>query len=166
MRKPKLDEKDKRILKVLQNQGKITNIQLSKKVKLSPAPCLERVKKLEHHKFIKGYHAELDNYKLGLEFIAYINISLTSQKADVMKKFITQINKITEVAECYQMSGDYDYLLRVITKNTDAFTELVNAKLSKIDEIGRMQTQLVLKEHKRSHELPLDQVERLRGKRK
>lgn len=151
----KLDPIDFKILRILQEKGKITNIDLSKLVGLSPAPTLERVKKLEKSGLIKGYYAEVEAAELGLGFTALIQVSLTRQVENAIHNFITDVKTIEEIVECYQLTGDYDYLLKVMVKDIPAFEQLISQKLSKIEEIGQMQTMVVLSTIKDSKVLPL-----------
>ena len=113
----KLDELDLKILKRLQENGKITNLQLSKDIGLSPAPTLERVKKLENNGFIQSYHALVEESKLDLGLSAFMQISLIRQRDNAITNFISQINKIDEVLECYNVTGQADYLLKIIVKD-------------------------------------------------
>lgn len=150
-----LDQIDLKILEILQEKGKITNIQLSQEIGLSAAPTLERVKKLEQSGIIQSYHAKIDRSKIGLGFTALIHVSLTRQKDNAIRNFITQINKIPEITECLQVTGNFDYQLRVVVKDIPAFEKLVGEKLSRIEEIGQMQTMVVLSEIKNASILPL-----------
>lgn len=151
----KLDPIDFRILKTLQLKGKITNIELSRAVGLSPAPTLERVKKLEKSGLIQNYHAEVDADQLGLGFGALIQVSLTRQVNNAMQNFLNAISNIDEIVECYQLTGDYDYQLRILVQDIPAFEKLISEKLSKIEEIGNMRTMVVLSKVKDSKVLPI-----------
>jgi len=151
-----IDGIDLKILKILQERGKISNIQLSQEVGLSPAPTLERVKKLETSGLIKSYHAVINANKLGLGFSALIQISLTRQINNAIKNFTKAIGEIPEVTQCLQVTGNFDYQLLVIVKDIPAFERLIADKLSKIEEIGQMQTMVVLSTIKDSKILPID----------
>jgi Lrp/AsnC family leucine-responsive transcriptional regulator len=151
-----IDSLDLKILKILQEKGKISNIQLSQEIGLSPAPTLERVKKLETSGMIKSYHAVINANKLGLGFSALIQISLTRQINNAIKNFTKAISEIPEVTQCLQVTGNFDYQLLVIVKDIPAFERLIADKLSKIEEIGQMQTMVVLSTIKDSKILPVD----------
>lgn len=151
-----LDSTDLKILHILQERGKITNIQLSQEIGLSPAPTLERVKKLEIQGLISGYCAQINAEQVGLGFSALIQVSLTRQLDNAISQFKKHINEIPEIVECYQLTGNFDYQLRVIVADIPAFEKLIAEKLSKIDEIGQMQTTVVLSKIKDSKVLPLD----------
>lgn len=152
----KLDELDLKILKRLQENGKVTNLQLSKDIGLSPAPTLERVKKLENNGFISSYHALVEESKLELGLSAYMQISLIRQRDNAINNFIEQINKIDEVMECYNVTGQADYLLKIIVKDITAFDTLVKEKLSPIEEIRNMHSMIVISKDKYSKVLPYD----------
>lgn len=155
-----LDGIDLKILKILQEKGKISNIQLSQEIGLSPAPTLERVKKLENSGMIKSYHASVNAQKLGLGFSALIQISLTRQINNAIKNFTKAIGEIPEVTQCLQVTGNFDYQLLVVVKDIPAFERLIADKLSKIEEIGQMQTMVVLSVIKDSKVLPVEYKER------
>ena len=150
-----LDKIDLKILRTLQEKGKITNILLSKEVGLSPAPTLERVKKLENANFIRSYHAVVDPSQLGLGFTALIQVSLSRQRDNAISNFKQKINDIGEIVECYQLTGDFDYQIKVMVRDIPAFESLISDKLSKIDEIGQMKTMVVLSKVKDSKILPI-----------
>lgn len=151
-----LDKTDLKILKILQENAKITNLQLSGEIGLSPAPTLERVKKLENAKLIKGYHAQLDNEAMGIGITAIIQITLTRQVENAISNFKKEISKIPEIMECYQVTGNADYVLIVMLKDIRDFEALISQKLSKMEEIGQMQTMVVLSKPKDSKTLPIN----------
>jgi len=150
----KVDVTDLKILKELQENSKITNVELSKKIGLSPAPTLGRVQKLEKSGYIESYHARVNALELGLGFTALIQVSLTRQVKNAISNFIKQIEQIDEVVECLQLTGNFDYQLKIIVKDIPAFDRLISDKLSLIEEIGQMQTLVVLSEIKKSFVLP------------
>ncbi|PKP51181.1 MAG: AsnC family transcriptional regulator [Bacteroidetes bacterium HGW-Bacteroidetes-12] len=152
----KLDEIDLKILKKLQENAKITNLQLSKDISLSPAPTLERVKKLESKGFIESYHALVNESKLNLGLCAFMQISLIRQRDNAINNFIEQIGKIDEVMECYNVTGQADYLLKIIVKDITAFDRLVKDKLSQIEEIRNMHSMIVISKDKYSKVLPYE----------
>ena len=152
----KLDKIDLKILKLLQENGKISNLQLSSEIGLSPAPTLERVKKLENVNIIKSYHASVSAGALGLGIKAYIQISLVRQIDNVMSKFNESINQIDEIVECCQVTGNFDYMLKVYVKDIPEFETLIADKLSKVEEIRQMQTMVILSQTKETKVLPVD----------
>jgi len=152
----KLDELDLKILKKLQENGKITNLQLSKDIGLSPAPTLERVKKLEGNGFIESYHALVNESKLSLGITAFMQISLIRQRDNAISNFIEQIESIDEVLECYNVTGQADYLLKIMVKDIQAFDVLVKEKLTPIEQIRNMHSMIVISKDKYSKTLPYD----------
>lgn len=151
----KLDKIDRKILEILQADAKITNAQLSKEIGLSPAPTLERVKKLETSGLIKSYHAQLDTQMLGLGVSIFILISLSSHKMNQINTFIEKINSLPEVIECHHITGSGDFLLKVLTTDIPSYQKLILDKLSQIEEIGNMQSMVVLANYKQSKVMPM-----------
>jgi Lrp/AsnC family leucine-responsive transcriptional regulator len=151
----KLDEIDYKILKLIQESGRITNLELSNQVGLSPAPTLERVKKLEKLKIIESYHAKLNKAKLKLGVSVFIQVTLSRQVENVINKFKDKVNQIPEIMECYQITGNADYLLKVMVQDIPAFEKLIANTFSKMEEIGHLQTMLIISEVKNSKVLPL-----------
>jgi Lrp/AsnC family leucine-responsive transcriptional regulator len=150
-----IDSIDKKILDVLQENGRITNLHLSNLIGLSPAPTLERVRKLEKAKILKSYHAEVDATKLGYDLSVSIQVTLARQIENAMQKFSSQIQQIDEVVECVQVTGDYDYLLRVIVKDVRGLDVLINEKISHIEVIGQLKSNVILSTIKSSKKVPL-----------
>ncbi|MCX6183083.1 MAG: Lrp/AsnC family transcriptional regulator [Bacteroidetes bacterium] len=152
----KLDKIDLKILRALQKDGRITNLQLSQDIGLSPAPTLERVKKLESSGFIASYHACVNEQKLGLGIQAFISISLTRQIDNAIAGFKSKINDIPEIMECYQITGNADYLVKIMVKDIPSFEQLISNRLSKIEEIGQMHSMVILSKIKDAKEVPLE----------
>ena len=154
-RKVKLDKIDFAILKILQGNGRITNLELSRDIELSPAPTLERVRKLEKAGFILSFHAKLNREELGIGLQALIQVSLVRQMENAMSEFVKQVNTIDEVVECHQVTGNFDYQLRVMVQDINALNELIGEKLSKIEEIGQFQSSIILSTMKEVTTLPI-----------
>jgi len=152
----KFDKIDLKILKILQENSKITNLDLSKKIGLSPAPTLERVKKLEQTEIIKSYHAKVDAAKLGLNVRTFVLVSLAWQKENALENFIKKIKEVEEITECYIITGDADFLLKIVCKDLQAYEQLLFKTLSQIDEIERLKTLMTLSDVKMSNTLPFD----------
>ncbi len=152
----KLDNIDLKILRLLQENSKITNLDLSKRIGLSPAPTLERVKKLEQSGVIQSYHAKVDGRKLGLTVSTFVLVSLAWQKDNALENFINKIQNIDEVTECYIITGDGDALLRIICADMTAYEQLLFKKLSQIEEVERLKTLMTLSKVKKSKILPFD----------
>ena len=152
----KLDATDFKILKVLQETGKISNLNLSKEIGLSPAPTLERVKKLENNGIIESYHARLNANRLDLHLEALIQVTLGRQKRDSADRFLDKMNAIPEIMEVYQVTGNFDFHLKVMARDIADFERLIREELSLIEEIGHMQTMVVLRKLKHANLLPLN----------
>jgi Lrp/AsnC family leucine-responsive transcriptional regulator len=150
----KIDKIDLKILRILQQDGRITNLQLSSYIGLSPAPTLERVKKLEKWGLIKSYHALVDENVLGIGIVAFIQVSLVRQVNNSIEKFKNEISTITEITECYQVTGESDYLIKIMVKDIQAFEKLISDRLSRIEEIGQMKTMMVLSKTKDTRLIP------------
>ncbi|MDX2188993.1 MAG: Lrp/AsnC family transcriptional regulator [Bacteroidota bacterium] len=144
----KLDTTDKKILEILQKDGNITNSQLAKDIGLSPAPTLERVKKLEQSGLIKGYHAELNTKQLGLGVTVFLMITISSHKINQINTFIEKITKLEEILEVYHITGAGDFLVKILVEDIDNYHKFLMEKLSQIEEIGNMTSMIVLANYK------------------
>lgn len=142
------DPYDIAILQEVQKNAKITIKDLSEKINLSPTPTFERLKKLEKEGYITGYHAKLDIKKLGLSLMVMCNVSLKIHQKDFIEKFQEEIIRFDEVKECYHIAGMYDYLLKIIVKDMDAYQQFVSKKLASLDNIGNVQSSFVMIELK------------------
>ncbi|WMJ72906.1 Lrp/AsnC family transcriptional regulator [Cytophagaceae bacterium ABcell3] len=150
----KLDAIDRLILEKLQQNAKITNSQLAQEIGLSPAPTLERVRKLENSGIIRSYHAELDPEKIGLGVTIFLQVSLSGHKKNQIMSFIEKIKVIQEVIECHHITGTGDFLLKVITRDMASYQSLILDKLVDIEEIGNMQSMVALSTFKDSKVMP------------
>jgi len=144
----KLDSIDKKILEILQKDGNITNAQLAKEIGLSPAPTLERVKKIEQSGLVKSYHARLDVNALGLGVTTFVLISLSSHKIGQIDQFVKKIIAIDEVIECYHITGNGDFLVKILVQDIPSYHKLILDKLTQIEEIGNMSSMIVLSGYK------------------
>lgn len=150
----KLDKIDLKILKILQKNSKITNLDLSKKIGLSPAPTLERVKKLEQNEVIQSYHAQVNPQSIGLNVKTFVLVSLAWQKERALEHFLEKINEIEEITECYIITGEADFLIKIICKDIPTYEQLLFKTLSQIEEIERLKTLMTLSTVKDSKVLP------------
>jgi len=151
----KLDEIDIKILKILQNTGRITNAKLAQQVGISPPAMLDRVKRLENSGVISGFVALLDRKKVKIGVIAFVSVSLTVHELSSLDNFRRTILKLDEVLECYQISGDSDFILKVALKSLDVYSDFVNNKLTGIEGIQNIRSTFVLDTIKNSTALPL-----------
>lgn len=155
MATPKLDKVDRKILDILQRNAKITNAQLSKEIGLSPAPTLERVKKLETSGVIDSYHAKLNTAKIGLGISTFVQIKLTGHDKESIRTFISAINKIDEVIECHHVTGSSDFVLKVIAKDIAAYQQLMLDKVNEVPVVDSLQSSVILSTFKDSKALPI-----------
>lgn len=152
----KMDLIDFRIIKILQENSKITNLELSKRIGLSPAPTLERVKKLEQSGIIQSYHAKVDSTLMGLNIKTFVLVSLAWHKPNALDSFISKVKAIPEITECYIITGDADFLLKIVCKDIATYEKLLFKTLSQIDEIERLKTLMTLSKVKKEKVLPLN----------
>ena len=143
-----LDTTDKNLLKLLQQDCKRTTKALSNELGLSVTAVYERIKKLEKHKVIDRYVALVNKEAIGRNFIAFCHVKLVQHSQDYVMKFEREVAKLQEVLECYHMSGDYDYILKVLVRDMKEFREFMVAKLTKIDHIGSTHSMFVINEVK------------------
>jgi DNA-binding Lrp family transcriptional regulator len=134
-----LDEVDRQILAELQRDGRMTNVELAKRVGLSAPPCLRRVRRLEETGVIRGYHADLDPAALGFEITFFALVGLESQKEAVLSAFEARVRGWPEVRECHMIRGGGDFLLRLVARDT-AHENALTTKLTAADEVARVQT--------------------------
>lgn len=156
MAQHKLDKIDLRILRILQENSKITNLDLSKKIGLSPAPTLERVKKLENANIIQSYHAQVSPQAIGLSVKTFVLVSLAWQKENALENFIKKVDQIDEIVECYIITGEADFLMKLVCTDIPSYEKLLFKTLSKIDEIERLKTLMTLSTVKDAKILPFD----------
>lgn len=146
---PHIDQLDYKILSILQADAKITNVQLAEKIGLSPASTLERVRKLEVQGFIKDYQAQLDPHKLALQVNIWLQIRLHHLTKENIKIFQQAIRKLPEIICCYQVIGDADFLVNILTIDMAAYQNLLINKLSSIVPIQSIRTMIVLSTDKK-----------------
>ena len=139
-----LDEIDKKILNILQEEGRITNARLAQKVGISPSPTLERVKKLEQAGFIRQYVALVAPEKIDRGTLALVHVSLAVHQLGSLDHFVKSIQALPEVLECYHISGEEDFLLKVAVAGIEAYREFVVNKLTGIGGISKIRTSFVL----------------------
>lgn len=150
----RLDKIDLKILQILQDSSKITNLDLSKQIGLSPAPTLERVKKLEQAKVIESYHAQVNPQAIGLNVKTFVLVSLAWQKENALNHFLEKIKEIEEITECYIITGEADFLIKIVCKDIPTYEQLLFKTLSQIEEIERLKTLMTLSTVKNSKVLP------------
>ena len=142
------DEIDKKLLEFLQQDSKQTNKELSNKLNLSVTAVYERIKKLEREGVISKYVALIKKEKVEKAFVAFCHIKLVKHSQDYVMKFEKEVANLNEVLECYHISGDYDYLLKVLVEDMEAFREFMVNRLTKINHIGSTHSMFVINEVK------------------
>lgn len=151
-----LDKIDYQILKILQESGRITNLQLSNDIGLSPAPTLERVRKLENSGYIKSYHALVDEELLGLGIKTFIQIQLDFHENNTIQVFLSEVKAIKEITECHHVTGQADFLLKVYVKDMKAYERLIMDKISRISVVKTFQTMMIMSTNKKEPAIPLE----------
>ncbi len=149
-----LDRKEREILHILQTEGRISNVELAERVGLSESPCFRRVKKLEEEGFIDGYLARLDQRKLGLQVTAFVQVSLEKDDRS-QRAFMTRVEAEEHIVECHAMSGSHDFLLKVVARSMDHFSELSMQRILKFPGVKNMESNFSLMAIKQSQVMPL-----------
>jgi len=150
-----LDGVDRKILRVLQREGRISNAELSERINLSPTPCLRRVKKLEDAGVIGRYVAELDPAKLGLKVSAYVFVRLERNSTVNAERFEEAIRTLQQVEECSVLSGEYDYLVKVVAEDLEDYERFIKQRLAAIEEVDTINTTIILKQVMSRQPLPV-----------
>lgn len=151
-----LDEIDKRILRALQRDARMQNVELAQQVGLSPSPCLRRVRLLEEAGIIDRYVAVLNPAKLNLALSMFARVWLTAQDAETIEHFMDAMKRLPQVVECYIMLGESDALLRVVVANLDEYRRFQSTHLTKINGIQNVKTDVPSQIVKQTYALPID----------
>ena len=150
-----LDRTDRRILECLQNDGRISNVQLARKVNLTPTPCIERVKRLERQGFIRGYTAILNPEMVNASLLVFVEIDLSHKSPDAFKKFREEARKLPEIMECHLVSGNFDYLIKARVRDMKSYRELLGEKILSLPGVNGSRSYVVMEEVKETLSLPL-----------
>ncbi|MCU0316639.1 MAG: Lrp/AsnC family transcriptional regulator [Fimbriimonadaceae bacterium] len=153
--KERLDEADLKILRLLQEDGRITNADLARQVGLSPPSMLQRVRKLEESGFIENYTTRLNHGALGYGLMVVAMVSLSLHQEKPIEQFVDAVRSIPEVLECLNVSGDCDFLLKIIAKDMADYERIVREKLSRVKGIGKINSCFVLGVNKNTSAIPL-----------
>lgn len=156
MRKAKLDKIDKKILKGLQENGRITNVELAKSAGISAPPCLRRVRTLEEKGLIKGYHAELNQAALGYSVTIFAFVSLVSQAEQDLVMFEEHISSLPMVRECYMLAGDVDFMLKIVAKDWDSYQDFLKKELTGAPNVKSVRSSLCIRAAKNEYGIPVD----------
>ena len=150
-----MDHLDKKIVFELQKNGRLSNFEIAEKVGLSPSPCLRRIKNLEKKKVISGYTAIVDEELFGYPVTAFVSVRLENQTDGTLKKFEEGISTLVEVVDCWLVTGNRDYLLRVVAENLKTYEKFMREDLTKIKGIASIETNLALGSVKTKQPLPI-----------
>lgn len=150
-----MDRKDRQIIRVLQENGRITNQELAERVNLSPSPCLRRVKNLERAEIIKGYGAQIEPRAYGLAITAFVSIRLERHDDETVRKFEREVARMPEVLDCYVMAGQVDYQLRVVVEDLNNYEVFVRERLQKIGRLASIDTRFAFGTVKETAVFPL-----------
>lgn len=150
----KIDATDRKIVRALQQNGRMSNLDLSNHVNLSPSPCLRRLRNLERDGVIKGYSVDVDAEAYGLPVTAFVCVSLEKHTEDKVQQFENRVRTIPEVLECFVMTGLSDYLLRVVVTDLQDYERFVRERLHPMGGISSIDTSFVYGQVKRTHVFP------------
>ena len=150
-----IDDIDRKIIAAVQDDGRITTHELAARVGLSPSPCARRLRLLEEAGIIKGYTAIIDQTKVGLPVSAFASIKLERQREESLDRFAQAVASWPEVVDCYLMTGQRDYLMRVVVRDLAAYEEFLKDKLTRLEGVASIETSFALGQVKRSEALPL-----------
>ena len=153
--KQRLDDTDRKILELLQQDSNITNAQLANDIGLSPAPTLERVKKLEQSGVIKGYHASVDAAAVGIGVSTFVLVNLKGHNKENITRFTKAIAEIPEIVECHHVTGQADFMLRIVCADIPAYQNLMLERVTNIDMVDNMQSMVILSTFKDSNVIPV-----------
>ncbi len=152
----KLDSIDLRILYELQENGRITNVELSRRAKITAPPCLRRMRALEKAGFIKGYHADLDSKALGFEVTGFAFVGLSSQAEADLKHFEEEARTWPQVRDCFMLSGEIDFLLKCVAHDLSSFQTFITETLTAAKNVASVKTALVIRASKHAPGIPLE----------
>ncbi len=150
-----IDATDRKILEILQDQGRITNSELAKQVGMSPPPTLERVKKLERNNYITKYVALVDPHKVGISCFTYVEVTLVRHGVEALGRLTEALVAMDEVLECHHITGEADFLLKVATKDIPAYEDFIIHKLTALPDVQHLKTLVVLSTKKQETRLPV-----------
>ena len=159
MLRVKLDNIDLNILRELQDEGRITNVELANRVGISAPPCLRRVRALEKSGFIKSYHADLEPGKLGYNVTVFAQVGLCSQAEADLVGFEALVNSWPEVRECYMLAGETDFILKIVAENWETYQIFVMKKLTPARNVAHVKSSLTIRTSKSKPGIPVDVFE-------
>lgn len=156
MPKVKLDRIDRKILNDLQEQGRMTNVELAQRVGISAPPCLRRVRALEEAGVIKGYHADIDASTLGFGVTVFAQVGLSSQSETDLKKFEDLVRSWPLVRECYLVSGEADFIMKIVAEDWDSYQKFLTTHLTTAPNVSHIKSALGIRVAKHKPGVPVD----------
>jgi DNA-binding Lrp family transcriptional regulator len=151
-----LDPIDRQLLGELQDEGRVTNVELAQRVGLTAPPCLRRVRALEEDGIIRGYHAELDASKLGFAITVFALVSLKSQAEESLRQFEEHMRTLPEVRECHMLNGEIDFILKIVSRDLQSFQEFLTSKLTPAPNVASVKTSLTIRTAKQLPGVPIE----------
>ena len=161
MKKPRLDDIDLRIIDELQRNGRMTNVDLARRVGISAPPCLRRVRALEQAGFIAGYHANLDPALLGFGVTVFAMVGLHSQAEADLQAFEARVESWPQVRECHMLNGDIDFILKCVAPDLASFQDFLTQKLTPAPNVANVKTSLTIRQSKKLPGVPVDLVKQI-----
>ena len=161
MKKQRLDDIDLRIIDELQRNGRMTNVDLARRVGISAPPCLRRVRALEQAGFIAGYHANIDPALLGFGVTVFAMVGLHSQAEADLQAFEARVESWPEVRECHMLNGDIDFILKCVAPDLASFQDFLTQKLTPAPNVANVKTSLTIRQSKRLPGVPIDLVKQI-----
>ncbi|NNG02788.1 MAG: Lrp/AsnC family transcriptional regulator [Inquilinus sp.] len=156
MRRVKLDRIDRRILRDLQNDGRMTNVELARRAGISAPPCLRRVRALEEAGFIRGYHADVNAEALGFGVTVFAQVGLSSQAETDLRKFEDLVATWPLVRECHMLAGETDFLLKVVAEDWDAYQKFLTTQLTAAPSVSHVKSALAIRTGKNLPGVPIE----------
>lgn len=156
MRRVKLDRIDRRILRELQEDGRMTNVDLADKVGISAPPCLRRVRALEEGGFIRGYHADINGEALGFGVTVFAQVGLSSQAETDLRAFETLVQSWPEVRDCHMLAGETDFLLRIVAADWDSYQRFLTTRLTAAPNVSHVKSALGIRSCKTAPGVPIE----------
>jgi len=155
MRRAKLDRVDRRILRALQDDGRMTNVDLARQAEISAPPCLRRVRALEEAGYIRGYHADINAEALGFGVTVFAQVGLSSQAETDLKAFEALMQSWPEVRECHMLAGETDFLLRIVAVDWDAYQRFLTTRLTAAPNVTHVKSSLAIRTCKNAPGVPI-----------
>jgi len=156
MQRVKLDRIDRRILRDLQDDGRMTNVELARRVGISAPPCLRRVRALEEAGYIRGFHAELDPVALGYHVTIFAQVGLSSQAEADLRAFEELIDQWEQVRECHMLAGEMDFLLKVVARDWDDYQRFLTTRLTAAPNVSHVKSSLAIRTRKQRPGVPIE----------